>query len=63
MVFATFVAEGVPITIFLDLLEFLDGKKNLQSICDCMMTSLIKWSLDIQKCVGFRFDGAAIMLA
>jgi len=63
VVFASFVEEGLPITAFLGLLEISGGKKDAQIIFYCLLKSIEKWGLDIQKCVGFGFDGAATMLA
>jgi len=62
VVFAIFVEEGIPVTTFLGLLEIGGGKKDVQTIFDCLLKSIQEWGLDMEKCDGFGSDGASTMV-
>jgi hypothetical protein len=58
VVFATFIEEIIPIIAFLGLVRKID----VQIIYDCLLKLIEECRLDMQKCVGLGFDGAATML-
>ena len=62
VVFVTYLEASLPITCFLDLLWIVDGKKDSKLIFDTLMNVVKTWGLDMKKCVGFGFDGAASMV-
>jgi len=59
--FATFFEDGVLICTFLDLLQIPRSRKDAIMIYELILTSLNQWGLDLDKFVGFGYDGASIM--
>ena len=59
VVFATFVEEGEVASVFLGLLQIVDGKKDATLIYETLPISLKEWGLDVNKCVAFGLDRAA----
>ena len=59
VVFATIVEEGLPITLFLGLLQIKDDKKDATVIFDTLLSHLQVWELDLCKFVAFGSDGAS----
>ena len=62
VVFATFLEDGIPVSVFLGLLHIPNGKKDASIIYEILLTSLKQWDLDLEKFVGFGSDGASVML-
>ena len=62
VVFATIIEEGVPMTVFLGLLEIEGGKKDASIIFECLVKHLKIWKLDLCKSVAFGSDGASTMV-
>ena len=61
-VFATFVEDGIPVSVFLGLLYIPNDKKDASIIYEILLTSLKQWGLDLEKFVGFGSNGASVML-
>jgi hypothetical protein len=61
-VFATIVEEGVPVTIFLGLLQIEGSKKDANVIYDTLISHLRSWGLDLCKFVAFGSDRASTMV-
>jgi len=55
IVFATFIEEGLHITVFLGLLEIEVGKYNVIVIFDCLINHLKNWGLELCKFVVFSY--------
>jgi hypothetical protein len=62
VVFATIIEEGLPVTLFLGLLQIEEGKKDSTMIYETLIYSIQKWGLDLKKFVGFGSDGASTMV-
>ena len=62
VVFASFVEEGLPIVVFLGLIQIEDGKKDSKQIFEALLVALKKWNLNLDNFVGFGSDGASTML-
>jgi len=62
VVFATIMEEGLPMTLFLGLLEIEGGKKDATIIFDTLLCNLKKWGLDLCKFVVSGSDGASSMV-
>jgi hypothetical protein len=62
VIFATFLEGGVVTTSFLGLLWLVDGQKSSSVIFDLLIGALKTWGLDMNKCVGFGYDGASTMV-
>jgi hypothetical protein len=59
VMFATITKKGLPIIVFLGLLQLDGGKKNAASIFYCVISQLKLWDLDLYKLVAFGSDGAS----
>jgi len=62
VVFATIMEEGLPVTVFLGLLEIEGGNKDAAVIFDTLLCNLRKWGLDLCKFVAFGSDDASSMV-
>ena len=62
VVFACFVEEGLPVAIFLGLIQISDGKKNPKEIYDALLAAMKEWDLNLDTFVGFGSDGASTMV-
>ena len=60
VMFATIVEEGLPVTVFLELLP-IDGEKDATVIYQTLIAHLQLWNLDLQKFVGFGSGDASTM--
>jgi hypothetical protein len=61
-VFATIIEEGLPVTLFLGLLQIEEDKKDSIMIYETLISSIRKWGLDLKKFVGFGSDGVSTMV-
>ena len=50
VVFTTFVEKGQIASVFLGLLQIVDGKKDATLIFETLLTNLQEWGLDVNKC-------------
>ena len=62
VVFGTFVKEGLPISVFLDLFKVPIGKKDAGLIFEGLQKIIKEWGLDVEKCVSFGLDGCSTMV-
>ena len=62
VVFASIVEEGLPVTLFLGLLQIPGSKKDATVIFDTLISHLRTWELDLCKFVAFGSDGASTMV-
>ena len=62
VIFTIFLEGGVVTTSFLDLLWIVDGQKSPSVIFDLFIGVLKTWGLDMNKCIGFKFDGGSTMV-
>ena len=62
VVFATFVEDGLPVSIFLGLLEIANGRKDAEEIFQKLLKYVKEWGLDLSKCVAFGSDGCSTMV-
>ena len=52
VVFATFVEDELPVSIFLDLLKIANGRKNVEENFQKLLKSMKVWGLDLNNCVA-----------
>ena len=62
VVFACFVEEGLPVSVFLGLIHIEDGKKDSKEIFNALLGALKEWDLNLDNLVGFGSDGASTMV-
>ena len=62
VVFGTFVEEGLPLSVFLDLFDVPNGKKDVGLIFEDLQKRIKEWGLDVEKCVSFGSDGCSTMV-
>ena len=62
VVFGTFVEESLPISVFLDIFEVSNGKKDASLIFEGLQKRIKEWDLDVKKCVSFGSDGCSTMV-
>lgn len=62
VIFAIFLKGSVVTTSFLGLLWIVDGQKSSRVIFDLLIDVLKTWGLDMNKCIGFGFDGVSTMV-
>ena len=60
--FASIVEEGLPVTLFLGLLQIKGGKKDSAIIYKILVSSIWKWGLDVRKFARFGSNGANTMV-
>ena len=60
ILYATFVEGRQVRTSYLGLLEVEDGTSN--TITESILALLKKWNIDVRKMMGFRSDGASVMV-
>ena len=61
-VFTTFVEDGLPVSIFLGLLEIANDKKDAEEFFQKLLKFVKEWGLDLSKCVAFGYDGCSTMV-
>jgi hypothetical protein len=62
MSYVTSIEKGLPMVIFLGLLEILDGKKMFNFFFECFLSNVKEWGLNLDQCITFGLDEVVTMV-
>jgi len=62
VIFASIIEDGLPVLVFLNIIQIEDEKKDSKQIYEVLLTVMKEWDLNLDNFVGFGSDGASTMV-